>query len=68
MKLTDLVKSINSKKGDVRCIDENGIVYSEHTTDGISIDFVDAPACIKQGEMVAPKTVYRFKYKSPLLN
>lgn len=61
MKLTDLVKSINSKKGDVRCIDENGIVYKEHT-DGISIDFVDAPARIKQGEMVAPKTVYRFKY------
>ncbi len=58
MKLTDLVKSINSKKGDVRCIDENGIVYSEHTTDGISIDFVDAPACIKQGEMVAPKTQF----------
>ena len=58
MKLTDLVKSINSKKGDVRCIDENGIVYSEHTTDGISIDFVDEPACIKQGEMVAPKTQF----------
>ena len=62
MKLSDLVKSINSKKGVVRCIDENGIVYSELTTDGISIDFVDAPVCIKQGEMVAPKTVYRFKY------
>lgn len=56
MKLTDLVKSINSKKGDVRCIDENGIVYNEHT-DGISIDFVDARWCIKQGEMKAPQNL-----------
>jgi len=37
-------------------IDENGVVYSEHTTDGISIDFVDARWCIKQGELKPPKT------------
>ena len=62
MRLKQAIKSIQRGKVVVRCIDENGVVYAEHSTDGISIDFVDAPACIKQGEMVAPKTVYRFKY------
>ena len=49
MKLEQAIKSIQRGKGVVRCIDENGVVYSEHKTDGISIDFVDARWCIKQG-------------------
>jgi len=54
MKLTDLVRSISSKKGRVRLIDENGKVIEEHQTDGISIDFIDARWSIKCGEMKAP--------------
>ena len=56
MKLEQAIKSIQRGKGVVRCIDENGVVYSEHKTDGISIDFVDARWCIKQGELKPPKT------------
>ena len=56
MKLTDLVNSRNGKKGRVRVIDENGKVIRDHQTDGISIDFIDARWCIKQGEILAPKT------------
>ena len=56
MKLKQAIKSIQRGKGVVRCIDENGVVYSEHKTDGISIDFVDARWCIKQGEILRPKT------------
>lgn len=56
MKLKQAIKSIQRGKGVVRCIDENGVVYSEHKTDGISIDFIDARYCIKQGEILAPKT------------
>ena len=56
MKLKQAIKSIQRGKGVVRCIDENGVVYAEHTTDGISIEFVDARWCIKQGELKPPKT------------
>ena len=56
MKLKQAIKSIQRGKGVVRCIDENGVVYAEHTTDGISIEFVDARWCIKNGEILAPKT------------
>ena len=38
MKLIRAIKAIQCGKGVVRCIDENGEVYSEHITDGISID------------------------------
>lgn len=51
MKLKQAVKSIQRGKGVVRCIDENGVVYSEVKTNGISIDFVDARWCIKNGEL-----------------
>jgi hypothetical protein len=50
MKLKQAIKSIQRGKGVVRCIDENGVVYSEVKTDGISIDFVDARWCVKNGE------------------
>ena len=60
MKLNDLVKSISSKKGLVRLIDENGKVIDEHQTDGISIDFIDARWAIKNGDMEAPSH-YRYK-------
>ena len=63
MKLKQAVKSIQRGKGIVRCIDENGVVYSEHTTDGISIDFVDARWCKKNGEILAPKTYQKKSYK-----
>ena len=56
MRLEQAIKSIQRGKGIVRCIDENGVVYAEHTTDGISIEFVDARLCIKNGEILAPKT------------
>ena len=56
MKLIQAIKAIQCGKGVVRCIDENGVVYSEVKTDGISIDFVDARWCIKQGELKPPKT------------
>ena len=59
MKLTDLVRSISSKKGRVRLIDENGKVIKEHETDGISIDFIDARWAIKNGDMEAPSH-YRY--------
>ncbi|MDC0386881.1 hypothetical protein OAM55_00455 [Flavobacteriaceae bacterium] len=54
MKLNDLVKSISSKKGRVRLIDENGKVIDEHQTDGISIDFIDARWLVKTGELKSP--------------
>ena len=38
------------EKGVVRCLDDNGVVYSEHKTDGISIDFIVTLWCIKNGE------------------
>ena len=38
MKLIQAIKAIQFRKGVVRCIDENGEVYSEYITDGISID------------------------------
>ena len=60
MKLSDLVRSISSKKGLVRLIDENGKVIKEHETDGISIDFIDARWAIKCGDMEAPS---HYKYQ-----
>ena len=51
MKLIQAIKAIPCGKGVVRCIDENGEVYSEHITDGISIDFIDARWLVKTGEI-----------------
>jgi hypothetical protein len=51
MKLIQAIKAIQCGKGVVRCIDENGEVYSEHITDGISIDFIDARWLVKTGEV-----------------
>lgn len=59
MKLRQAIKSIQRGKGVVRCIDENGVVFSEHKTNGISIDFVDARWAIKNGDMEAPS---HYKY------
>ena len=59
MKLKQAIRSIQRGKGVVRCIDENGVVYSEVKTDGISIDFVDARWAIKNGDMETPS---HYKY------
>ena len=50
MKLKQAIKSFQNKKGVVRVIDKNGVVIREHKTDGMSIDFVDARWCVKNGE------------------
>ena len=42
MKLTEAIKSIQLGEGIVRCINENGEVYEELNTNGVSIDFVDS--------------------------
>ena len=51
MKLKEAIKAIQCGKGVVRCIDENGVVYSEVKTSGLSIDFVDARWLQKIGEL-----------------
>ena len=57
MKLTDFIKSYSKGEGIIRVIDENRNVIREHNTGtGESIDFVSAKWCIKQGEILSPKT------------
>jgi len=51
MKLTEAIKSIQLGEGIVRCINENGEVYEELNTNGVSIDFVDSRWWFKGGKL-----------------